>query len=586
MPNPPNSTRLGRPSRGELVALGVVLLFVIWYRGHTMGPDLTRALGVPLWPTVQGESEPLDCDESVYLFLGRRQVAGDVLYRDWADTKPPLGYWIYALAVGIGGATEWTARLVVLPFVLTTTALVWWVARRMGGARAGLLAAASYAVVGTDPYLFGNGSNLEHFVSGFAVAALALIIGANLDERSGRSLFLLSVCAGMAVGAAVLVKQVAVVSALVILGMAWDRHGLRRRLLAVSGVAAGAAVVVGAALVYLASRGALSAAFEDFVVYGAALAKDVPEDPNAPPRWLRWLTGNADPQGHLPWPFGQTTYLVWWGTGSWPFQLLGAVSVLWLLFGGSGRLGRWLGLWCVSDWIQVAAPGLAWQHYYLLPVPGLAIASALAVCELGRPTPRRRAIRRVAWLVAISALVATAFLQARAYLAMPAERLTVAYKGGGQWVALRALGRQLGPCVREALGPSSERPRLFVWGWQSPLFVYADLDGVSRYFFADPLMKAYSADGREHPLVGPRRDQIMTDLQANPPVLVFAGDPPFPALRTFLDAGYLPSASAGPIIPDGRGLWIRRDVYGAIEGCLTRASDAGRRGTDPPEARR
>jgi len=36
--------------------------------------------------------------------------------------------------------------------------------------------------------------------------------------------------------------------------------------------------------------------------------------------------------------------------------------------------------------------------------------------------------------------------------------------------------------------PSSE-PRLFVWGWQSPLFFYSGLDGTSRHFFADNLIK-------------------------------------------------------------------------------------------------
>ena len=29
-------------------------------------------------------------------------------------------------------------------------------------------------------------------------------------------------------------------------------------------------------------------------------------------RFIRWITGNADPTGQLPWPFGTTDYLVWW----------------------------------------------------------------------------------------------------------------------------------------------------------------------------------------------------------------------------------------------------------------------------------
>ncbi|HRK15422.1 MAG TPA: hypothetical protein PK490_14165, partial [Prosthecobacter sp.] len=47
----------------------------------------------------------------------------------------------------------------------------------------------------------------------------------------------------------------------------------------------------------------------------------------APPFLVRWITGNADPDGELPPPFGTTDYLVWWGTGSWPLWVAGAGGV-------------------------------------------------------------------------------------------------------------------------------------------------------------------------------------------------------------------------------------------------------------------
>ena len=36
------------------------------------------------------------------------------------------------------------------------------------------MAGAIYAILSTDPYIFGNGSNLEHFINFFALASLAL----------------------------------------------------------------------------------------------------------------------------------------------------------------------------------------------------------------------------------------------------------------------------------------------------------------------------------------------------------------------------------------------------------------------------
>ncbi|MHC5538017.1 ArnT family glycosyltransferase, partial [Singulisphaera rosea] len=214
----------------------------------------------------------------------------------------------------------------------------------------------------------------------------------------------------------------------------------------------------------------------------------------------------------------------------------------------------------LSAWVQVALPGLFWQHYYLLPLPGIAIATATYLAELAgsiRSKPSRRLVL-IPWASAlILALGVTAFLQIRDYLMVPPEALTVRYKGGGQWVALRALGRDLGRRSK-----TWDSPHLYVWGWQSPLYVYSGLDGVSRHFFSDPLLKAYAVGG--HPLTTPRVARIMADLKERRPELIFCGDPPFPALKAFLLDRYFPSRAV-PTTPDGRGLWVEKDHYGSFE---------------------
>ena len=87
---------------------------MIWWRGHTFGPTVLEKTGLHLWPVVSGRSEPLDCDESAYGYMGRRQVEGAVLYRDLTEYKPPLGYWFYAVGVGVGGATEMTISVTIM----------------------------------------------------------------------------------------------------------------------------------------------------------------------------------------------------------------------------------------------------------------------------------------------------------------------------------------------------------------------------------------------------------------------------------------------------------------------------------------
>src|SRR5208337_3591631 len=136
--------------------------------------------------------------------------------------------------------------------------------------------------------------------------------------------------------------------------------------------------------------------------------------------------------------------------------------------------------------LQVVLPGLFWQHYYLLPTPGIAlvVATALADClgalighSMRKSGASRRSARAVAVclgaaLILILAIGATLVIQVRSYLLVPPQELTVRYKGGGQWVVLRALGQEL--ARRSSVWPD---PHLYIWGWQSPLHFYGKLDG-------------------------------------------------------------------------------------------------------------
>ncbi|HEV3122320.1 MAG TPA: glycosyltransferase family 39 protein, partial [Isosphaeraceae bacterium] len=289
-----------RCPRWAILALLAILLFDVWYRAHTFGPLLRARYGLSLWPTTAAEGEPLDCDEAAYAYMGRRMLRSDVLYRDLTENKPPLGYWLYALAVAPAGATELAIRVMPIPFVLATIALLWWIALRLSGPAAACLAAGIYAIASTDPYLFGNGSNLEHFLNFFSTAALACMVAAMLRPGLIGAIAL----AGLLLGCAALVKQVAVTHLLVFALAVFFRLSLT------GGVRSAAArwrelFVLGAGFVlaWLLSgtvlfwQGALPEAYDDIVRYGGALVTDTPPDPNAPPWLERWFTGNADPAG-------------------------------------------------------------------------------------------------------------------------------------------------------------------------------------------------------------------------------------------------------------------------------------------------
>ncbi len=564
------------PRRWSIVILIVLLVASLWYRAHTFAPTIAAVSGVNLWPAASGASEPLDCDEAAYAYIGHRLLRGDVMYRDLTENKPPLGYWLYALAVAIGGYNELTIRLLPIPAVLLSIALVWWIGWCLAGSLAACLAAGLFAVLSTDPYLFGNGSNMEHFMNMFSVASLALLILAWSRKRRWPI-----VAAGVCLSAAMLVKQVALLPALVyVAALALRRRGdpsdhertaWRERDGDIIALGLGLILAVGLAAGIVLAQGAGAAAYEDIMRYGRALATDTLPEPGAPSSLVRWLTGNADPWGQLPWPFGSTTYLVWWGTGSWPLWLVAVPATVYLMVSRSSTKSRRLvAAWTIAASLQVVLPGLYWQHYYLLPTPGISLVVATALADCLGPLSRnsnpksgtsRRNSRAVAVcsgaaLILILAIVATLVIQVRSYLMVPPQELTVRYKGGGQWVALRGLGQEL--ARRSSTWPDAH---LYIWGWQSPLHFYGKLDGVTRHFFVDNLLRDQAE--RDHPLIKPRIAEIMADLRARPPALIFVGYAPFPALRAFLRERYLPSG----LVPaqNGLGLWVERDRFSAFE---------------------
>src|SRR5439155_1137272 len=94
----------------------------------------------------------LDPDEGLYATIAQ-EMLGD---GDWVIPhvnglpyleKPPLYFWLTALAFRVAGPSEWATRLPSALAALGTVTLTWRVGRRLYGARAGLLAGLVVATV-------------------------------------------------------------------------------------------------------------------------------------------------------------------------------------------------------------------------------------------------------------------------------------------------------------------------------------------------------------------------------------------------------------------------------------------------------
>ena len=112
-------------------------------------------------------------DEGIYLTLGEGVRQGVVLYRDLFDHKPPLLYWVAALA----GSVFWF-RFILLAWHLATVALFWKLSKKLFKAnnKAVLLSNVFFALFTTIPLLEGHIANAELFMIGTTILAFNILL--------------------------------------------------------------------------------------------------------------------------------------------------------------------------------------------------------------------------------------------------------------------------------------------------------------------------------------------------------------------------------------------------------------------------
>lgn len=127
---------------------------------------------------------PLTTDSGVFAYCGARMLAGDVLYRDCWDNKPPAVYLIDAAVVALGGQNPWAIWWFQLLWTTASSAAICFVVWRAW--RNGWAAAFSTLLfIGTalTNFYYTGGNLTENYL----LLPLALTAGALLAGlRSGR----------------------------------------------------------------------------------------------------------------------------------------------------------------------------------------------------------------------------------------------------------------------------------------------------------------------------------------------------------------------------------------------------------------
>jgi hypothetical protein len=455
-------------------------------------------------------------DEATYSALAARLDAGGSMYVDAVDHKPPAIAALYAAVFAVAGRYDIVAvRLVLIVVVGLTGLVVGAVAVRLTGDPRARVAGVLYVLASATGFADNvQPANTELFlnlpIAGAALAVAIAVAGpdAASDVRPAPNpawiAFRFALAAGALTGLAALFKYQAGLA-----GVAWalacvaGRARWPIKAVRLAGLALGFAAVGGTVLGLYWWRGHFDAWLFWGWRYNFSYIESMPLSRQA----ARGL--------------GRTVMIA----AMW--------SPLVLLASRRSNKPTLLVVWLIAMAVAVTMGGRYFGNYYLMLLPALAVAAALA------PVPRQ-------------VLVATATLAA------------VSLVGTEFWFSLRPDLRGLDDTYRTIGGwvraHSDASDRLFVWGDSAQIYVYSGRVMATRFAFANYHTGKIWGTGADEPsapartdLVVPRAwDELAADFRRAPPDLVvdaaaaglhgFGGHAltRYPGLASLVRASYAP----------------------------------------------
>jgi len=463
--------------------------------------------------------QPMGPDQGLYAYVGERILHGDLAYRDAWDQKPPGIHYVYAALRAISRSD------VMIPAADLTAAalaawLLWRIGAALGGAAAGGVSAAIFLLL-SDPSFARYGgvrvrAQCETFIALAITAALALACtgarGAKGDQgargagaKGGKgargAIELLS--AGVLVGVAFALKYNAGLYGVVVLAALALTTGVT--LLEIGWIVGGAAIVPAILLVIFWSGGALNDLYQATIAYNVRYSGETYAS-----RWdmLAYL---------LRFPIQHARVDALW--------FVGGLGCLVLLVAGIRRRMVWLPvIWVAAACLSIAINGSrGLPQYFLQAAPALALAAGIGLTLGLRPLPAA-ARWIVVLLVAVGVwragsdpfpkLAGNVWHDTQYLLGRMDRRAHLARYGGARdedkFSALD--NRDLGAFLAQGSDPADT---VFVFGFSSGAYVYADRRSASRFFWSRPVILDFNREDARYGVAG-----LLADLQRSQPAYV------------------------------------------------------------------
>jgi hypothetical protein len=437
--------------------------------------------------------EPLERDITFYAVIARELRAGQQLYSDLWEHYPPAISTTYLTAQVLVGDGLASIYFLGVAAALITLGGVYKAAAAAGGGRqAGLLAAATWAVVSGDLALQANQPNTEVFINACLIWAFALLVANDHGTLSPPK----CLAVGVLLALATLYKHVALAAPAALLGAHWllpsdtgpdRRRALGQALLVAATVAASWLAV----LLHITLTGRFIDFWDNVVLFSVFWAGSVRENLN---------TGLSLNYLYPPFLMGAVA----------PLVVTAALGVLLGVLRKPTRAGVMLLAYALATEFAILLPGKFYGHYYQFWLPVLVVAAAWAVARLSALVSaplRMGSVPNHLFFSAASAILLGALLlrQVPNYTLPAAEWPLRKY---GKYGKIFVDTERVGHVIGRLLAPNET---FYEWGKETGLYFYSRRRMATGVMFLEPLRSGSVKDALERRVVG--------QLERNPPEL-------------------------------------------------------------------
>jgi hypothetical protein len=435
-----------------------------------------------------GLSVPLDRDEGAFGYMGQLINSGELPYRDGVDHKPPVAFYINALALHFVPPTPAGMHFFLLLYNLLTLICVFYVGKTyFQSLSAGLWCAFAYAVFSASPAIQGFTASTEMWMLlPLTLSLLLAILGA------GKNRSFLMLLSGIAGAAACWTKQTAFTSVLFVflfICVAAFRHGQHPTHLHIAAPFRALAFwIVGATL------------FSGFVMFYYYFHGVLGE-------FIYWsFLHNVSYAGHST--FGDSLdsvipQLVEILRGDFLILGVGVVIAAWQFTQKQAIAYFVLGFLFLS--FLGTIPGFGYRHYFAQLAPAVAIAGGYGLYTLMNylPAPHRRS---AAIACSVLVLLVPIIMNSQYFLEQDPDRISRRYFGFDPFPESKAVASYVA-------GTTTPADPIFIIGSEPQILFYARRRSSSSFLMAYPLTASY-------PRYKEFQKTVWDEIEKTPPKLI------------------------------------------------------------------